>query len=258
MPTFTNAIVRPPGSSIVYGLTGADRGVPDYKKALEQHRQYVTALETCGLEVRVLDADENLPDSTFVEDVAVLTPHCAVITRPAASSRADEVESIRPVLGDYYSQIVEIIAPGTLDGGDVMQIGVHFYIGLSTRTNLAGAEQLIEILQCYGMTGSTVPVTEFLHLKTGVTCVTGKSLLAAGEFISRPEFSEFTILPVPDGETGAANCIRINGKILMPAGFPQVREKLITAGEQIVEIDISEYAKLDGGLTCLSLRFNDS
>lgn len=253
---FTKAIVRTPGRSMISGITNANLGAPDYQKALEQHRQYSTALETCGLEVQVLDADEVYPDSTFVEDTAVLTPHCAVVTRPAAPSRAGETESIRPVLGRFYSEIEQIEPPGTLDGGDVMQIKNHFYIGLSDRTNLAGAEQLIAILGRYGLTGSIVPVTEFLHLKTGVTWVGGNRLLASGEFVVRPEFSEFAILPVDGDHAGAANCIRINDTILMPAGYPLIQQQLAALGVPIIEVDISEFAKLDGGLTCLSLRFS--
>jgi dimethylargininase len=252
---FTRAIVRTPGRSMAAGLTKANLGIPDYKKALLQHRQYIDALESCGLEVLVLAADDEYPDSTFVEDVALFTRHCAIITRPAAASRIGETTGIRPVLQRYHACIEKVLAPGTLDGGDVMQVGEHFYIGISARTNAHGAEQLIAILERYGMTGSTVNVTGYLHLKTGVTCVAEQTLLAAGEFVSRPEFSHLTILPVADEETGAANCIHINGRILMPAGFPKTRKQLAERESQIIEVDISEFAKLDGGLTCLSLRF---
>ncbi len=252
---FTKAIVRTPGRSLSSGLTSANLGSLDYQKALEQHHQYVAALERCGLDVLILEADEAFPDSTFVEDVAIVTAKCAIITRPAAASRRGETVSILPVLEDFYSYIEKLQPPGTLDGGDVMQVDQHFYIGLSSRTNRAGAEQLIEILQRYGMTGSTVPVTEGLHLKTGLTHVAENTLLAAGEFIDNPTFSGFKILSVPQQPSGAANCIRINGKLLLPAGFPEVRRQLIDQGAELIEVDISEYAKLDGGLTCLSLRF---
>jgi dimethylargininase len=249
------AIVRTPGRSLVSGLTSADLGPPDYARALDQHRQYIVALQNCGLEVLILAADEAFPDSTFIEDAALLTPHCAVMTRPAAPSRRGEPIGLRQVLEHFYPRIEEITAPGTLDGGDVMQVGQHFYIGLSTRTNGDGAGQLINILSDCGMSASTVPVTQFLHLKTGVTCVTEQTLLATGEFVAHPEFSAFSILPVAPGQAGAANCIAINGRVLMPAGFPQVRQQLSAQGLQIHEVDISEFAKLDGGLTCLSLRF---
>ena len=252
---FTRAIVRTPGRSMVSGLTNADLGPPDYTRALVQHRHYIAALQSCGLEVLVLDADEAYPDSTFIEDAALLTPHCAVMTRPAAPSRRGETTGLRPVLERFFPSIEEITTPGTLDGGDVMHVGQHFYIGLSARTNRAGAGQLIRILAACGMSASTVPVTQFLHLKTCVTCVMEQTLLATGEFVARPEFSTFTILPIADDQAGAANCIAINGRVLMPAGFPQVRQQLTAHGLQILEVDISEYAKLDGGLTCLSLRF---
>jgi dimethylargininase len=255
MDTFTKAIVRTPGRSMISGLSKANLGVPDYASALQQHRNYISALEACGLEVLVLDAEEAFPDSTFVEDTAVLTPGCAIISRPAACSRRGETESIRLVLERCYVHIEKIAAPGTLDGGDVMQVGQHFFIGLSSRTNPAGAGQLIAILERYGMSGSTLPVTDFLHLKSGVTCIAEQTLLAAGAFITQPEFSGRRVLPVADDETGGANCIRINGSIILPAGFPQLRQLLATEGSPLVEVDISEYAKLDGGLTCLSLRF---
>lgn len=251
----TQAIVRTPGRSMLSGLTNANLGTPDYGKALLQHRRYIAALKSCGLEVHVLDADENYPDSTFVEDVALLTKRCAIITRPAASSRRGETSGIQPVLERFYTCIEKITSPGTLDGGDVMQVGEHFYVGISARTNLAGANQLIAILERYGMSGSTVPVTQFLHLKTGVTCVAKNTLLATDAYAWHPEFAAFKVLPVADEENSAANCIHINGKVLMPAGFPQVRQRLIAEGAQVIEVDISEYVKLDGGLTCLSLRF---
>ena len=252
---FTKAIVRTPGCSLTSGLTASKLGTPVYQKALEQHRQYIAALERCGLDVLILEADEAFPDSTFVEDVAIVTPKCAIITRPAAASRRGETAAMLPVLEDFYSYIEKIQPPGTLDGGDVMQVDQHFYIGLSTRTNRAGADQLIEILQRYGMTASTVPVTEVLHLKTGVTQVAENTLLAAGEFIASPTFSDFRILLVPEEASRGANCIRINGKLLLSAGFPAVSKQLVDQGAELIEVDISEYAKLDGGLTCLSLRF---
>lgn len=240
---------------MISGLSEANLGVPDYDTALRQHQNYITALQSCGLEVLVLDPDETFPDSTFIEDVAVLTPHCAIVTRPAAPSRAGETSAISKILPEYFPHIETIREPGTLDGGDVMQIGNHLYIGRSGRTNSDGAQQLITILEKYGMTGSVVPVTEFLHLKTGVTALTETTLIAAGECIQRPEFAGFTILPVADEEAGAANCIRINNHILMPAGFPSIKALLNERGEKTIEVDISEFAKLDGGLTCLSLRF---
>lgn len=255
MHTFSRAIVRRPSQSLISGITEANQGIPDYNKAVKQHKEYIDALVQCGLDVEILDAVEAFPDSVFIEDVAVMTPHCVIITRPGAPTRTGEIEGMRTVLERYSQQIEEIKAPGTLEGGDVMQIDNHFYVGLSGRTNRAGAEQLIAILENYGMSGSTVSVTEFLHLKTGVTSVADNTLFAAGEFVDKNEFTDFQILEVAKSELGAANCIRINDYILMPAGYSQAYKLLTSQGAQVVEIDIAEFAKLDGGLTCLSLRF---
>ena len=251
----THAIVRLPGKSIVSGLSSSKQPVPVYEKALEQHHQYVAALKKCGLRVHTLDAIEAYPDSTFVEDVAVLTPHGAILTNPGAESRKGEVAAINQALGQYFQQIEQIDPPGILEGGDVMRVGSHYYIGLSDRTNSSGAQQLISVLEKYGMTGSTIPVKNFLHLKTGVTWVSSNTLLASNGIIPSGKFRKFHIIPVPEGEQGAANCIAINDKIMMPAGFPQTRKLLDQLGSEIIEVDISEFAKIDGGLTCLSLRF---
>lgn len=252
---FTNAIVRTPGRNLMTGLTGADLGKPDYVKACQQHRQYIIALEDCGLEVLVLEADERHPDATFVEDTAVLLPDRAVITRPGAPSRRGETAGIRTTLERYFTRIETITAPGTLDGGDVMQVGRHFFIGLSKRTNPAGAEQLRRILDGCGLSSETVPVTRHLHLKTGVTGIDEETLLATEAFAMQPAFAGRQTLPVPAQEAGGANILVINDKVFLPAGFPGVRRQLLDHGLAVMELDISEFAKLDGGLSCLSLRF---
>lgn len=252
---YTQAIVRRPGRSLVAGLTSGGGTAPHYERALEQHDGYVRALERCGLQVHQLAADEAFPDSTFVEDVAVVTSRCAILTAPGAPSRTGEVAAIRPVLARHHAQIHAIDAGAALDGGDVMQIGSHFYIGLSQRTDPAGARQLIGILEDYGMSGTTLSVNGFLHLKTGVTWLGDNTLIAAQAFIGHPQLAGFELIPVAPQEQGAANCLLINNHILMPAGYPRARKQIARLGREIIEIDISEFAKLDGGLTCLSLRF---
>lgn len=252
---FSKAIVRRPGRSIVNGLSTSAHETLDYENALIQHKQYIEALEYCGLNVEILDCLEVYPDSTFVEDVAVLTPDCAIITAPGAPSRQGEIKAIRSVLENHYDHIKQIHAPGTLEGGDIMQIGRCFYIGLSNRTNHTGAEQLMRILEPYGMTTVAVAVTGFLHLKTAATYVGQDTILVAEGFVLPKELEGFDKIRVPRAESPAANCISINGKILMPAGFPETAKRLESFGAEIVEVDISEFAKIDGGLTCLSLRF---
>ena len=252
---FSKAIVRRPGRSIINGLSMSPHSALDYERALAQHSLYIKALEYCGLEVETLAQLEAYPDSTFVEDVAVLTPEGAIITAPGAPSRRGEVEAIESVLETYYARIEKIHAPGTLEGGDVMQIGRSYYIGLSRRTNPSGAEQLVTILKKIGMTAVPVPETGFLHLKTAVTYVGRNTILVAKGFVLPKELEAFDKIQVPRAEHPAANCILINDKILMPAGFPKTRERIERLGTEIVEVDISEFAKIDGGLTCLSLRF---
>ncbi len=252
---FTKAIVRTPGKSMVAGLTTAGLGLPNYDKALVQHREYIRALEKCGIEVLVLEADEEYPDSTFVEDVALLTPNCAIITNPGAPSRRGETAEIKEVVGDFYEAIEEISAPGTVEAGDIMMVGSHFYIGLSERTNANGAQQVIEFLEKYGMSGSVIELKEVLHLKTGAAYLENNNLVAGGEFLTETEFQKFNILPIDEDESYAANCIWVNGTVLVPQGYPKAKRIIEQAGYATIEVDVSEFRKLDGGLSCLSLRF---
>jgi len=252
---FTRALVRTPGRSLVDGLTTANLGKPAYHKALDQHAAYINALRACGLEVSVLPPLEDFPDSCFIEDVALLTPRCAIITRPGAPSRVGEIDGLREILGQYYAAIEQVQAPGTVEGGDILMVGSHFYIGLSARTNSEGARQVIDFLKDYDLSGSSVPLKEMLHLKTGIAYLEENTLAACGEILSREEFSSFTILPVPEEESYAANCIWINGTVLVPAGFPRTSGLIQAAGYAVLEVDVSEFQKLDGGLSCLSLRF---
>ena len=240
---------------MVNGLTSASLGIPDCDLALTQHADYIRALEACGLQVTVLPADEAFPDSTFVEDAALLTPDCAVITRPGAPSRRGETVSIRQALGAFYPELEAIDAPGILEAGDVMMVGRHFYIGLSERTNSEGARQLIAILEKQGMTGFVIRLEKVLHLKTGVNYLENNTLLACGEFLDKDEFREFEVLQVEPAEAYAANSLWVNGTVLVPAGHPKTRTMINAAGYETLEVDVSEFQKLDGGLSCLSLRF---
>ena len=252
---FKNAIVRTPSKSLVKGLTTANLGLPEYGKALAQHSNYIKALEQCGLNVTVLDADEQFPDSTFVEDVALLTPECAIITNPGAPSRKGEIAGIEIVLKKFYSNIEKIQASGTVEAGDIMMVGSHFYIGLSARTNADGSQQMTEILNKYRMSGSVVSLEKVLHLKTGLAYLENNNLLACGEFLHKKEFQKYNILEIDEEESYAANCIWVNNQVLIPKGFPKAKTTIDGAGYKTIEVDVSEFQKLDGGLSCLSLRF---
>ena len=252
---FTRAIVRKPGSTFAEGLTTAGLGKPDLARALEQHAAYAAELGRRGLDVTVLEADDRFPDSTFVEDTAVVTARGAVITRPGAPTRRGETRAVAAALKGLGDPIARLKSPGTLDGGDVMQVEDHFYVGLSARTNKSGARQLLTILRDWGYGGTMVPMSEMLHLKTGVAYLGGGWLLLTGELVKAPAFRKFDIIIVPAGEAYAANCIRVNDRVLVPQGFPLTRTAIERAGFDTVALDVSEFQKMDGGLSCLSIRF---
>lgn len=254
---FTNCIVKKPSPSLVDGITTANLGTPDYSLACKQHESYINALKSCGVQVTVLQADDAFPDACFVEDVAVLTRKFALITNPGAPSRKGEVAAARPVIKQFYKEenIVSITPPGTLEGGDVMMVGDHFYIGISARTNREGAGQFIAALEKYGMSGEMVPLNEILHLKTGLSYLENDNLLICGEFLDSPVFKKYNQIKIPAGEEYAANCIWVNGKVIVPVGYPKTKALIADLGYDIIEVDTSEYRKIDGGLSCLSLRF---
>jgi len=240
---------------MIHGLTGASLGLPDYQKALDQHANYVEILRSCGLKVLVLEADGDFPDSTFVEDVALCTSDFAVSTNPGAPSRMGEKVEMKSILKTFFSRVESIEAPGTLDAGDVMMTGRHFYIGISERTNHEGASQLISILNLFGRTGEKVPLNKMLHLKSGVSYLEQNNMLVSGEFIAHSSFRSFQNIEVDPGEAYAANSLWINNCVLVPAGFPKTRQVVERKGYKTLVLDVSEFQKLDGGLSCLSLRF---
>lgn len=252
---FSRAIVRRPGKSLVNGITTAGLGAPDYELALVQHDQYIEALKTCGLEVTVMPADEAYPDGLFIEDAALVMPGCAVATRPGAESRRGEVVKVTSELGAFYDRVEAIVAPGTLDAGDIMMVGKHFYIGLSGRSNREGAEQLLTILRANGYDGTTVAFSEALHLKSSVSYLDSNRLVIAGELCAKAEFATFEQVAVDTDEAYAANCVWINNYVLVAAGYPKTSRKISDLGYQVIELEVSELRKLDGGLSCLSLRF---
>ncbi|KTC68044.1 NG,NG-dimethylarginine dimethylaminohydrolase [Legionella birminghamensis] len=253
---FKRAIVRTPAKTMTQGLSNAGLGLPDYHLALQQHQQYIITLENCGVEVLVLPPADDFPDSCFVEDAALLTERMAVLTRPGAESRQGEVELLEESIRRFYSSnIVKIQEPGTLDAGDVLRVENHFYIGLSARSNMEGAKQLITLLNNHGYTASVIPLHKFLHLKTGVSYIGNGYLLVGGELINHPEWEPLKQITVEADEAYAANCILVNDYLLIPSGFSKISLRLKQLGHKLVELDCSEFRKLDGGLSCLSLRF---
>ncbi len=251
-----NAIVRKPASSLVSGLTTSALGTPDYSLALIQHQNYINALQQCGVEVTVLEAIEAYPDSCFVEDVALLTEHMALLTRPGALSRQGEVGEIGPIIRTFYKNKCHYITePATLEAGDVLRVNNHFFIGLSARTNMWGAEQMTDVIIEHGFTASTIQLFDFLHLKTGLSSLENDYILVAGELIDHPQLDHFKQIKIDPSEAYAANCIMVNGTLLMPKDHPKTKKSISELGIPIIELDLSEFRKIDGGLSCLSLRF---
>lgn len=255
---FTRAIVRPPSPNFAAGLTTVDLGQPDYLLALEQHEAYCSALKRCGLELIRLEPDKRFPDGTFVEDTAVLTEHGAVITAPGAASRSGETDAISEVLKGFYSKLDLISEPATLDGGDVCEAGTHFFIGISERTNESGAAELAKILSGFGYRTTTVDirgVPNILHLKSGIASIGQGRMLVIESLFDREEFRECEKIRVPTGEEYAANCIQVNDFVLVPAGFPRTAQAIKALGHEPIALEMCEFQKMDGGLSCLSLRF---
>ena len=263
---FSKAIVRPPGANYADGLTRLDLGSPDFARARRQHALYCEALEQCGLALTLLEADGRYPDSTFVEDTAVIIGNLntttraptAILTRPGAASRAGEVESIKEALSQFCPQIHSIHEPGRLDGGDVCEAGNHFFLGISERTNAAGAQQLAGLLQYYGYTSSFVDirgVKNILHLKSGLAYLGDNRLAVIDTLANRREFRGYDLVRVNTDEEYAANCVRVNECILIAAGYPGLERTLGDLGYKTIALEMTEFQKMDGGLSCLSLRF---
>ncbi|MGD2271090.1 MAG: arginine deiminase family protein [Desulfobacterales bacterium] len=251
---FTHAIVRKPGENFARGLTTAKDQLHSYPLIVRQHEAYVETLRSAGLEVIVLDPLPDYPDAYYVEDAAVVTPDVAIITVPGAESRRGETDSIASVLAEFRS-IEHMQLPGTLDGGDVLMVGTHFIIGISERTNEKGAAQVGSILEHYGNTWSKVPVRSGLHLKSSVNLVGRNTLLMTKEFSGHGKFAPYDKIVVDEKEKSACNTLWVNNTLIVPKGFPAVRKKLEPIGLNVQELDIGEASKMDGGLTCMSLRF---
>ena len=251
---FKNAITRKPDKNFDQGLTTADLGKPVYDLILEQHRSYVNTLKSLGLRVIELDPQPDYPDAHFVEDTAVVVPQVAIITNPGAASRQGEEESIAEVL-EPYRKIETIQSPGTVDGGDVLMVGNHFFIGISARTNPEGAKQLGGILEKYEYTWTAIQVGAGLHFKSSVNYVGKNSILVTEDFAGHEALGAYDRIIINKEEEYAANTLWINDVLITPKGFPATRAKLDILGLEIIELDVSEVRKMDGGLTCLSLRF---
>ncbi len=253
---FTHAITRKPGRSITGGLRAVDTGTPDLDLMLAHHAAYVAALKSAGATVLELDAAEAFPDSVFVEDTALCLAEGAVVMRPGAPSRLGEAMEMAPHLRALYGQVLEIKGPGFIEGGDILVTEREILIGRSARTDAAGIAELTALVAPWGHKVREVFTPPgVLHFKTDCSLLDGNTILSTQRLAASGCFDGYRVIHTAPDEEAAANSIRFNDVVLVPAGFPGTCDAIIAAGFTVIEIGNSECAKLDGGMSCLSLRF---
>jgi dimethylargininase len=235
-------------------LTHIARQPIDYERACAQHKQYEQALRSLGMDVISLEAEPDLPDSVFVEDMALVLDECAIILNPGAVSRRPEVASVEKALAPYRD-IFRIQPTGTLDGGDILRVGKTIFVGMSGRSTENAIAQLRDILEPRGYQVRAVNVTGCLHLKSAVTQVGADTLLVNPGWVSREDFPGMQFIEVDPSEPYAANAVLVDGAIIYPSSFPQTRAKLERAGINLVLVEADELAKAEGAVTCCSLIF---
>lgn len=254
--TFNHAITRRPAASVVNGLRAEDTGKPDLEQMLKDHTAYVAALQSTGAQVVELPPLDAFADAVFVEDTALCLPQGAILMRPGAPSRLGEVDAMAPILRTHFAQVRSIEGPGTIEGGDILVTDREILVGRSARTDAAGIASLRTIVREWGHALREVQTPDgVLHFKTDCSLLDGETVLSTRRLAATGCFDGYRVLHTADGEDAAANAIRFNTLVIMPAGFPRTAEKLVGAGYEVVTINNTECAKLDGGMSCLSLRF---
>jgi len=252
---FTHAILRTPGRSVAGGLRAHDGAGPDYDAVLREHSAYAEALRGAGLTLDILDPLEDFPDAIFVEDPALVFGEGAILLNPGADTRRDEAAHLAPVLERHFPQLLRL-AQGNADGGDVLVTPDRVMIGLSARTDRIGAQALVEALARLGYTGEVVePPREALHLKTIATLIDEETILTTEAGAASGLFGGFRTIVLDANEAPAANALRINGTLLLSAGHPRITERLDREGYRLALVDTTHVARIDAGLSCMSLRW---
>jgi dimethylargininase len=253
---FTHAIARRPADSVAQGLRAVDTGDPSGDAFRDEHALYVKALEDAGLTVDVLPPLEAYPDSCFVEDPAFCLPEGAIVLWPGAPSREGEGAAIRPALEALFDRVVDLPGTGHVDGGDVLMLDDVILVGLSARTDRAGAEAFAGLLGSWGYDAKVCETPAgVLHFKTACSTLGDGVILATGVMVESGFFGDRRIVVVPDGEDYAANVIRVNDRVLVPDGYSKTLTAIEAAGFKARVLPTHEARKVDGGLSCLSLRF---
>lgn len=227
----------------------------DHDRAVTQHAAYEQCLMELGCRIHRLPADDSMPDAVFIEDTAVVVEELAVMTRPGAASRRHEVTAVAPALGAWRS-LVAIEAPGTLDGGDVLRLGRTLYVGVSARTCAEGVAQLGQLLAPFGYRAIPMVTRDCLHLKTAVTQVAPGVVVLNPRWVDAALFDAVRVIEVDPGEPFAANVLQIGDLVLAAAAFPRTAERIAASGVEVRLLDMSEFAKAEGGVTCCSILFD--
>jgi dimethylargininase len=247
------ALTRPPGAALARcELSYKVRDPIDLALAAAQHAEYERVLESLGATVVRLPAEDDHPDAVFVEDVAVVLDEAALVTRPGTASRRGETLSMARALA-HYRPVHHMLAPATLDGGDVMRIGRTLYVGRSARTNEAGVESLRDVAEPFGYEVVAVPVNDCLHLKTACTYAGARVVLANPAWVDASALRDVEVLHVPEEEPWGASVLSVGGALVLPASFPRTRDLLESRGFETCPVDLSELQKAEGGPTCLSV-----
>ena len=255
--TFTHAIVRAPGTSAVRGLRANDIGAPDIEDFRRDHCDYVAAMQGTGAMVRTLEPLEEFPDSVFVEDTSLCLPEAAIVLRPGAPSRLGETASIKPALAEFFDTVMVIGGDGFIDGGDILVTQKEILIGRSQRTNPAGIAALREIVGRWGYRVREVAMPAgVLHFKTDCSVLDEETILSTRRLAAGGCFDGYRVIHTASGEEAAANAVRFNSVVLFAKGYPRTAEQLAAHNYNVCEIGNAEAAKLDGGMSCLSLRFS--
>jgi len=253
---FESAITRQPGKSVSFGLRDGNGSDPSAEVFLKQHAAYVSALKSTGASVDVLPPLEDFPDSVFVEDSALCLKEAAIVLRPGAPSRRGEAERIRPALEKRFPRVIELPGTGFVDGGDILLSDEDAFMGLSARTNEPGLDALASVLRGFGYSPIRVETpASILHFKTECGLLDSRTIFSTRKLASIGCFDNYRVIEAPEGEEGAANIVRFNNLLLVGRGYPRSEALLKSHGYEVVQMDTSEAAKIDGGLSCMSLRF---
>jgi dimethylargininase len=254
---FNSAIVRSPGKSVVDGLRANAGPVPSFEPIAAEHDSYVSALRAAGVQVQILPPLEQFPDSIFVEDPALVFSEAAVQLRPGAQSRLGEAQELSSALAARFPDVLQL-SDGHADGGDILVTANRVLIGLSARTDHAGAKALQRLLASIGRASQIVNTPAgTLHLKSDCALINEDTVLATPELASSGILDGYRVLVVPPEERGAANAVRVNDLILVRAGCPRTLELVSQLGVTVVPLPVYEIAKIDAGLSCMSLRWFD-